>query len=184
MNVKSRFTVLRNPFALMAIVFIILSMCFYWWRIWFVGAVGEGIGIEVYPHSLVGTIPSEGLDFIPNIGHSLQWFFVVLIIMILMIFMGSFLKKKIGIPLILVSSLMCLAIRYAFKMRLQARIDALKMGAMIQIPTVEIEGKVMIEGYDVVTNFGPGYDLIVVAGIIGILSVILHDRIRINLKRS
>ncbi|MDD4898337.1 MAG: hypothetical protein PHY70_02995 [Methanocellales archaeon] len=184
MNVKSGFNVLRNPVALIAAVFIILSMRFYWWQIWFTGAVGKGVGLKVYPHSLVGTIPTEGLDYIPNIGHSLQWFFVVLVIMILMIFIGSFLKKKIGIPLILVSSLMCLAIRYAFRIRLQARIDGLKLGAMIQIPTVPIEGKVMVEGYDVVTNFGLGYDLILVAGIIGILSVILHDRIRINLKRS
>ncbi|NYT00262.1 MAG: hypothetical protein GKB99_00850 [Methanocellales archaeon] len=184
MNVKSEFNVLRNPVALIAAVFIILSMRFYWWRIWFTGSVGTGRGIEVYPYSLVGTIPPEGLDYIPNIGHSLQWFFGVLVIMILMIIIGSFLKKKIGIPLILVPSLMCLAIRYVFRMRLQARIDGLEFGGMIQVPTLPIQGEIMVEGYDVVTNFGLGYDLIVVAGIIGILSIILHDRIKINLRRT
>ncbi|MFC1787254.1 hypothetical protein ACFLY8_04415 [Halobacteriota archaeon] len=184
MNVKSRFNVLRNPVALIASIFIILSMFFYWWRIWFVGSVGEGTGVDVYPHSLVGSVPALGVDFAPDIGHSLQWFFVALVIMILMIVIGSFLKKKIGIPLILLSSSMCLAIRYVFRMRLQARLDALEGGAMIQVPSPEIEGKILVEGYEVITNLGLGYDLILVAGIIGILSVILHDRIKINLKRS
>ena len=184
MNIKLKFNVLRNPIAPIAAIFIILSMFFYWWRVWFVGVIGEGKGIEVYPHSLVGNLPPEGLDYMPNIGHSLQWFFGVLVIMILMIVIGSFLKKKIGIPLILVPSLMCLAIRYVFRMRLQARIDGLEIGGMIAVPTLPIEGTIMVEGYNVITNFGLGYDLIVVAGIIGILSIIVHDRIRINLKRS
>lgn len=181
MRVLSKFNVLRNPVALIAAVFIILSMFFYWWRVWFVETDG-GIGIEVYPHSLVGTIPEPAL--VPPIGHSLHWFFVALVIMILMIVIGSFLKKKIGIPLILLSSSMCLAVRYVFGMRLQARIDTAIMSTMIDLPELPIEGEAFIEGYTIATNFGPGYDLIVVAGIIGILSVILHDRIKINLKRS
>ena len=181
MTVQSRFNVLRNPFALVSAVFIILSMFFYWWRVWFVETTG-GTGIEVYPHSLVGSIPEPAL--VPDVGHSLQWFFVVLVILIVIIVIGSFLKKKIGIPLILLSSSMCLAIRYVFRMRLQARMDFARMATMIELPELPIEGEVFIEGYTIATNFGPGYDLIMVAGIIGILSVILHDRIKINLKRS
>ncbi|MDD4898859.1 MAG: hypothetical protein PHY70_05715 [Methanocellales archaeon] len=181
MNVKSRFNVLRNPVALISAVFIILSMCFYWWRIWFVETTG-GIGIKVYPHSLVGRIPEP--EMVPNIGHSLQWFFVVLVILIVIIVIGSFLEKKIGIPLILLASSLCLAIHYVFRMRLQARIDKAVVSSMITLPNLPIEGEIFMEGYTIATKFGPGYDIILVAGIIGILSVILHDRIRINLKRS
>ncbi len=181
MNVKSKFTVLRNPMALIAAVFIILSMCFYWWRVWFVEATG-GIGIEVYPHSLVGRIPEPSL--VPDIGHSLQWFFGVLVILTVVIVIGSFLEKKVGIPLILIPSFMCLAIRYVFQMRLLARIETAAGGTMIELPELPLEGEIFVEGYTIATNFGLGYDLILVAGIIGILSVILHDRIRIKLKRS
>jgi hypothetical protein len=130
----------------------------------------------------VGSIPEPAL--VPDIGHSLHWFFGVLVIMILMIVIGSFLKKKIGIPLILLPSSMCLAIRYVFRMRLEARIETAAGGTMIELPILPTEGELFVEGYTIATNFGLGYDLILVAGIIGILSVILHDRIKINLKRS
>lgn len=173
MSFMKKFNI-RNPFALVGSLTAILSFLFPWWQIYFPSEKG---GIYVYPYTIEVTAVVPALE-IGSTTSRLIAFTSILIIAILITIFGAIKKGWIGRILIGVAGLLELGIHYIFKERIQERIiEVSKHGTgMFRVPLdLPIVGETTIMGYRIITNFGLGFDLIFVAGIVTLISVIFHD---------
>lgn len=167
---------IKNPIALIGSFIAALSFLFPWWQIYF---PNENGGIYVYPYTVdvAAVVPEFTVE---QTTIRLIAFTSILLIAILITIYGAIKSGWKGRALVGFGGLMELGIAYGFRNAIYDRVvEVAEHGVgMFPVPVdLPAQGETTIHGAEVITSFDLGLDLIRLAAIVTLISILLHNKL-------
>jgi|GEM_PF-5631044 len=167
---------IRNPIVLLAAFICLATLFTPWWSI-----TVSGLPINVYPHYIEMVRKPFGFTGPPAETARMMFFTFSILSASLLMFLSSFIKGILGRLLTGAGCIIIFKIVELFKGAIEDHIEMANRTQMYvaqEAPGevyIAAEGRFTYLGTVIITEYGPGVDLAFMCGVIGIISILVHD---------